>query len=88
MTDQETPSVPPLITYTRFSLTQRIEHIVFLTSFSILGFTGLIQKYAQSPFSQSIMAGLGGIENTRCDSSYGGLCDDGRVDLPRPKPAL
>jgi cytochrome b subunit of formate dehydrogenase len=65
MTEQETPSVLAEKTFTRFSVTQRVEHIVFLTSFSILGFTGLIQKYAQSAFSQSMLAVLGGIEHTR-----------------------
>jgi cytochrome b subunit of formate dehydrogenase len=63
MSEQATPSVSP--TYTRFTITQRIEHIVFLVSFSTLGATGLIQKYAQSPLSQSIIASLGGIEITR-----------------------
>lgn len=51
--------------YLRFEKAQRIEHLVFLISFSILGFTGLIQKFAQSPVSQFFMNALGGIENTR-----------------------
>lgn len=51
--------------YTRFDKYQRIEHILFLVSFSILGLTGLIQKYAQSPVSQAILEALGGIETTR-----------------------
>ena len=32
-------------TYTRFDIVQRIQHIIFLISFSVLGFTGLPQKY-------------------------------------------
>ncbi len=51
--------------YQRFSLDQRIEHILFLVSFSILGFTGLIQKFHESPFSVAMIALLGGIEITR-----------------------
>lgn len=51
--------------YTRFDLSQRIEHILFLASFSILGLTGLVQKYSASPISQAIMEAFGGIETTR-----------------------
>ena len=51
--------------YKRFDLSQRIQHLVFLTSFTILGLTGLIQKFALSPVSQTIVAILGGIEITR-----------------------
>lgn len=52
-------------TYTRFDLAQRIQHLVFLISFSILGLTGLAQKFALSPISQWVIASLGGIETTR-----------------------
>ncbi len=51
--------------YLRFSIPQRIEHIIFLVSFSILGFTGLAQKFADSPWGLAILNGLGGIERTR-----------------------
>jgi cytochrome b subunit of formate dehydrogenase/mono/diheme cytochrome c family protein len=51
--------------YIRFDLSQRIEHILFLLSFSLLGLTGLVQKYSVSPVSQAIMEAFGGIETTR-----------------------
>lgn len=51
--------------YTRFSLAQRIEHIVLIASFTTLAVTGLVQKFAQSSISISIIAALGGIEMTR-----------------------
>lgn len=51
--------------YTRFDVTQRIEHIIFLVSFTILGITGLIQKFPDSPISLAILQTLGGIETTR-----------------------
>jgi cytochrome b subunit of formate dehydrogenase len=51
--------------YLRFTILQRIEHITFLLSFTLLGFTGLPQKYANSSFGQGILAMLGGIETTR-----------------------
>ena len=51
--------------YTRFDISQRLEHFIFLLSFTILGFTGLVQRYSDSPISQQIIRSLGGIENTR-----------------------
>ena len=51
--------------YRRFSLFKRIEHWIFMASFSILGLTGLVQRYAESPISQSIISLMGGIETVR-----------------------
>jgi cytochrome b subunit of formate dehydrogenase len=51
--------------YLRFSILQRLEHIVFLFSFSLLAFTGLPQKYADSSLGQGILMLFGGIENIR-----------------------
>lgn len=64
MAAQEKPEVSAKY-YLRFDLFQRIEHIAFLVSFSILGLTGLIQKFSQSYVSQYIINALGGIETTR-----------------------
>src|SRR5512134_2676745 len=52
-------------TIIRFDIGQRISHLVMLFSFTILGFTGLIQKFIDSPISLFIMNMLGGIERTR-----------------------
>jgi len=49
----------------RFSLAQRIEHIILVGSFTLLGLTGIPQKYALSPISQGVIAALGGIETIR-----------------------
>jgi cytochrome b subunit of formate dehydrogenase len=51
--------------FTRFDLSQRIQHIVFLISFTILGLTGLAQKYSDSLLGQWLIFTLGGIETTR-----------------------
>ena len=51
--------------YLRFPLPYRIEHWLFMISFTTLGITGLVQKFATQPISQSIINLLGGIENTR-----------------------
>jgi len=59
------PATDPQEHYVRFDLAQRIQHIIFLISFTILGLTGLAQKYSVSPLSQWFIASLGGIEITR-----------------------
>lgn len=51
--------------FTRFSLSQRIEHLIQLTSFTGLAVTGLPQKFAGAQFSQTMIGLLGGIEFVR-----------------------
>ena len=51
--------------YVRFPVWRRIEHIVMLLSFTILGLTGLPQKFSTSPISIAFVGLLGGIENLR-----------------------
>lgn len=51
--------------YVRFSLAQRVEHFVLILSFSLLGLTGLPQKYPLSPISQGLVGLLGGVETLR-----------------------
>jgi len=49
----------------RFTVPQRIEHAVLAVSFTILGFSGLIQKYASNSAANRLIEWLGGIEATR-----------------------
>jgi cytochrome b subunit of formate dehydrogenase/mono/diheme cytochrome c family protein len=51
--------------YERFSIPQRIAHVLLLASFTTLAITGLVQKYALSAISLFIIKILGGIEMTR-----------------------
>ncbi len=51
--------------YQRFSLSERIEHGVLLVSFTILGITGLAQKFANTQAGQATLALFGGIEKSR-----------------------
>jgi len=51
--------------YTRFSLSQRVEHILLLVSFTTLGLTGVPQKYAGTPGGEAFLRLLGGIESAR-----------------------
>lgn len=49
----------------RFNVSQRIEHLAIMVSFTILAFTGLPQKYAGASWSQWIILSMGGIETIR-----------------------
>ncbi len=51
--------------YTRFGIFERVEHWTLFASFTTLGVTGLVQKYATFGLAQAIMATLGGIETVR-----------------------
>jgi cytochrome b subunit of formate dehydrogenase len=51
--------------FPRFRLMARIEHAVLMVSFTILGVTGLPQKYALNPISQRMIDVMGGIELVR-----------------------
>ncbi len=61
------------ITYARFDISQRIEHIVFLLSFTLLGFTGLIQKFSSLSVSDNLIFILGGIEKVRIIHHYSAI---------------
>lgn len=56
---------PTTETFTRFSLSQRIQHILLITSFTLLGLTGLCQLFAQASWAQGFMSLLGGLDGVR-----------------------
>jgi formate dehydrogenase gamma subunit len=49
----------------RFSLAERIEHIVLMISFTMLGITGLLQRYAGTAVGSLLLEITGGIEINR-----------------------
>ena len=51
--------------YLRFSGFRRFQHWINTVSFLTLGFTGLIQKFNQAPFSLFFLEQLGGVETVR-----------------------
>ena len=51
--------------FVRFNLSQRLEHLLMMISFTMLVVTGLPQKFFGEGVSQAIIMGLGGIDNTR-----------------------
>ena len=52
-------------TYSRFGVARRIEHFILILSFTTLGLTGLIQKYALNDISLWLVSALGGITMVR-----------------------
>ncbi len=59
--------------YVRFPVAQRIEHIVLLVSFSLLGLTGLVQKFAGNAIAESLIRLFGGVENVRIIHHYSAI---------------
>lgn len=59
------PQISETKTYARFDTVQRIQHIIFLVSFTLLGLTGLPQKYPLASFSIWFFNSIGGIEVSR-----------------------
>lgn len=51
--------------YLRFPKSYRVEHWLFMATFTTLGITGLVQKFATAPISIWFIDLLGGIENIR-----------------------
>lgn len=60
-----TTTSPATDTFTRFTLNQRIQHILLITSFSLLGFTGLCQLFAKTGWAQGFLSILGGLDGVR-----------------------
>lgn len=71
MSKPTTKKIPPVKkkksapNYDRFHWAQRISHAILLTSFSLLGLTGLPQKYPLAAWAQGMVRFFGGIETTR-----------------------
>ncbi len=64
-TKQTRPVKKALRSYERFSWIQRSTHLLLLVSFTLLGITGLVQKFAAAAWAQTIIALFGGIETLR-----------------------
>lgn len=61
----EKPMPQPEKLYPRFRIGARIEHFILMVSFTILGITGLAQKYAMLGPGEWLINIMGGIEQTR-----------------------
>lgn len=51
--------------YQRFSLAQRVEHVLVMTTFTVLALTGFPQRYYEGAWSQKLVALMGGAVATR-----------------------
>jgi len=61
----KTPTREPVRRYVRFSLVDRLQHVLVLVSFTTMAITGLVQKFALNAVSVAIVRFWGGIENVR-----------------------
>ena len=52
-------------TYSRFNLSQRLQHWVMTLSFTVLAITGLPQRYALAGWAEWMIDAMGGIETVR-----------------------
>ena len=65
MSNQTNRAPAPVQVPKRFSVPQRVEHIVLLISFGTLAFTGLAQHFSGNPLAAAFIQLLGGIETVR-----------------------
>lgn len=59
--------------YPRFRMMARIEHIILLLSFAVLGLTGLPQRYFEVPFAVDMINAMGGITTVRLIHRYAAI---------------
>jgi len=52
-------------TYTRFDLGQRLQHILLIVSFTMLGLTGIVQLYITTNWARALMSIIGGLDGVR-----------------------
>jgi cytochrome b subunit of formate dehydrogenase len=63
---QETQNMSePKKYYLRFTISERVEHWIFITAFIVLGITGLVQRYSTFQISEWVVNAVGGVENLR-----------------------
>lgn len=71
------PSGPPGAerprSYVRFSIAQRLEHVLLMVLFTLLAVTGFPQKFSDSGWASSIVGAFGGVEATRLVHRVSGL---------------
>ncbi len=61
------------IKFKRFTLNQRIQHIIFFASFILLAYTGFPLKFPDVWWSQWMIASVGGFDNRTFIHHYSGL---------------
>jgi formate dehydrogenase subunit gamma len=52
-------------TFIRFSLSQRLEHILLIISFTCLCLTGLPQRYYEADWARGLISAMGGLDTVR-----------------------
>lgn len=65
MTHDNQKPAPGPEQFVRFSVSQRLEHLLMMTTFTLLVVTGIPQKFFGAGWAQSMIVTFGGIETTR-----------------------
>jgi len=61
------------LTFKRFTLNQRIQHILFFTSFILLAYTGFPLKFPEAWWSRWMIESVGGFDNRTIIHHFSGL---------------
>src|SRR5512139_2050321 len=59
--------------FRRFTLNQRVQHIIFFTTFILLAYTGFPLKFPDQWWSQWMIASVGGFDNRTLIHHYSDL---------------
>lgn len=65
MTERGVPTIVQGGPYVRFNRSDRIEHLVFITAFTVLVITGIPQKFLPASWADFLINLMGGIETVR-----------------------
>ena len=60
-------------TFTRFSLSQRLQHILLMVSFTCLALTGLPQRYSDADWARGLICLMGGLDTVRLVHHLAGI---------------
>ena len=60
-------------TFIRFSLSQRVQHILLIVSFSLLCLTGLPQRYCDAHWARGLISVMGGLDTVRLVHHLSGI---------------
>ena len=60
-------------TFIRFSLSQRLQHILLMVSFTLLCLTGLPQRYSDADWARGLISVMGGLDTVRLVHHLSGI---------------
>ena len=61
------------VSFIRFSLSQRVQHILLIVSFTLLCLTGLPQRYCDADWARGLIFVMGGLDTVRLVHHLAGI---------------